>query len=84
MRWATVVRARQEAGAHAIGDVAQPQIEARGLDLVGHEIARRQNAAVAASAAIMRSGRMPLSSTEKESGTVGPVGTCADLTRHLP
>ena len=46
MRWATVVRAGQEARAHAVGDLAQPQIEARRLDLVGHEIGRGQNPAV--------------------------------------
>jgi hypothetical protein len=28
----------QEARAHAVGHFAQPQIEAGGLDLVGHEI----------------------------------------------
>jgi hypothetical protein len=40
-------RAGQEAGAHAIGLRAQPQVEARGLDLVGIERrARRQRAAV--------------------------------------
>ena len=35
----------QEARAHAIGDFTQPQIEARRLDLVGHEIGRGQNPA---------------------------------------
>ena len=35
-------RAGQEAGAHAIGDIAQAQIETGGLDLVGLEFDRRQ------------------------------------------
>ena len=35
--------AGQEARAHAIGDVAEPQVEARGLDLVGREVVRGQN-----------------------------------------
>ena len=39
-------RPGQEARAHAIGHLAQPQIEARRLDLVGHEIGRWQNPAV--------------------------------------
>ena len=34
-------RAGQKARAHAIGHLAQPQIEARRLDLVGHEIGGR-------------------------------------------
>jgi len=38
-------RAGQEARAHAIGHLAQPQIEARRLDLVGHEVGRGQNPA---------------------------------------
>ena len=38
-------RAGQEAGAHAIGHLAEPQIEARRLDLVGHEFGGRQNRA---------------------------------------
>ena len=40
------VRAGQEARAHAIGDLAEPQVEARGLDLVGDEVAGAQDAAV--------------------------------------
>ena len=35
------LRPRQEARAHAVGDLAEPQIEARRLDLIGREIARR-------------------------------------------
>ena len=38
-------RPRQEARAHAIGDLAEPQIEARRLDLIGREIARRDDPA---------------------------------------
>ncbi len=45
MRSATVVRAGQEARAHAVGDVAEPQIEAGRLDLVGHEVGGGQNPA---------------------------------------
>ena len=33
----------QEARAHPIGDVAEPQVEARGLDLVGREVVGGQN-----------------------------------------
>ena len=33
----------QKARAHAIGDVAEAQIEARGLDLVGRELVCGQN-----------------------------------------
>ena len=40
------VRTRQEARAHPIGHFAEPQIEARGLDLVGHEIIGGQDRAV--------------------------------------
>ena len=40
------VRTGQEARAHAIGDLAQPQVEARGLDLVGHEVVGGQDRAV--------------------------------------
>jgi len=36
---------RQEARAHAIGDPAEPQIEARRLDLTGDEIRFGQNSA---------------------------------------
>ena len=46
MRWATVVRPRQETRAHAVGDLAQPQVEARRLDLVGDELVFGQNPAV--------------------------------------
>ncbi len=35
----------QEARAHAIGDLAEPQIEAGGLDLVGHEVVGGQDRA---------------------------------------
>ena len=45
MRLATVVRAGQKARAHAIGDVAEAQVEARRLDLVGREVGRGQNRA---------------------------------------
>ena len=63
MRCATVRAAGQKACAHAVGDLAEPQIEARRLDLVGHEVGRAAGSRrLAASAAIMRSGRMPLSS----------------------
>jgi hypothetical protein len=34
---------RQEARAHPIGGVAEPQVEARGLDLVGREFIGGQN-----------------------------------------
>ena len=34
-------RSGQEAGAHAIGHLAEPQIEAGWLDLVGHEVGGR-------------------------------------------
>ena len=46
MRWATVVRPGKKARPHTIGDLAQPQIEAGGLDLIGHELVFRQNRAV--------------------------------------
>ena len=36
------VRAGQKARAHAIGDIAEPQIEAGGLDLIGREVTRGQ------------------------------------------
>ena len=39
-------RARQEARAHAVGNLAKAQVEARRLDLAGHERARRQDAAI--------------------------------------
>jgi hypothetical protein len=39
-------RARQEARANPIGHFAEPEIEARGLDLVGDEIVGRQDRAV--------------------------------------
>ena len=56
--------AGQEARAHAIGDVAEAQIEARGLDLVGREVIGGQIPPAFASAAIMRSGRIkPVSQT---------------------
>ena len=46
MRSATVrAGPGQEARAHAIGDVAEPQIEARRLDLVGREVGGGQDAA---------------------------------------
>ena len=35
----------QEARPHAIGDLAEPQVEARGLDLVGHEVVGGQDRA---------------------------------------
>ena len=55
-------RPGQEARAHAIGDLAEPQVEARRLDLVGREVARAdESPPLVASAAIMWSGRMPLS-----------------------
>ena len=37
--------ARQEACAHAVGHLAQPQIKARRLDLIGHELVFGQNPA---------------------------------------
>ena len=40
------VRTRQEARAHAVGHLAEPEIEARRLDLVGHEIIGRQDRAI--------------------------------------
>ena len=56
----------QEAGAHAIGDVAEPQIEARRLDLAFDEADRPAGSGRASAiAAIMRSGRMPLASGGK-------------------
>ena len=39
------VRTGQEARAHAIGDLAEPQVEARRLDLVGHEVVGGQDRA---------------------------------------
>ncbi len=36
-------RPRQEARAHTKGDLPQPQVEARGLDLVGHELGRGED-----------------------------------------
>ncbi len=41
------VRPRQEARAHAKGDLAEPQVEARGLDLVLHEFVFGEDRAVA-------------------------------------
>ncbi len=38
--------ARQETRAHAVGHLAQPQVEARRLDLVGDELVFGQNTAV--------------------------------------
>ena len=38
-------RSGQKARAHAKGDLAEPQIEAGGLDLVGDEVVGRQNGA---------------------------------------
>jgi hypothetical protein len=38
---------RQKTGAHAIGHFAQPQIEARGLDLVGDEVVAAQDGTIA-------------------------------------
>ena len=52
-------RSRQETGAHAVGHVAQAQVEARRLNLVRRN-RRREGSAPRASAAIMWSGRMPL------------------------
>ena len=40
-------RARQKARAHAIGDLAEPQVEARRLDLVVDEFVFRQDRALA-------------------------------------
>ena len=40
-------RAGQEARAHAIGDLAEPQVEARRLDLVLHELVFGEDRAVA-------------------------------------
>ena len=41
------VRAGQKARAHAVGDFAQAQVEARGLDLVGVELAAGADRALA-------------------------------------
>ena len=38
--------ARQKTRAHAIGNLAEPKIEAGGLNLIGHELVFRQNRAV--------------------------------------
>ena len=40
-------RPGQEARAHAIGDLAEPQVEARRLDLIRRELERREDRAVA-------------------------------------
>ena len=46
MRRPTVAaRPGQEARAHPVGDIAEPQVEARRLDLVGGELARGNDGA---------------------------------------
>ena len=52
-------RPGQEARAHAVGDLAEPQVEARRLDLVVHELVSARIAPSRISAAIISSGRMP-------------------------
>ncbi len=54
------VRPGQEACAHAVGDVAEAQVEARRLDLVGREIARRNDGAVCGKLRDHAVGQYPL------------------------
>ena len=51
-------RAGQEARAHALGACAEPEVEARRLDLVGVERRGAASAPVSNSSAISRSGRI--------------------------
>ncbi len=39
-------RPGQKAGAHPVGDGAEPQVNARGLDLIGRKLLRRRDGAV--------------------------------------